>query len=57
MVTGKIRNPEKLKKILKGNRITLASSMMIISEFILSSFSEQVKARGAKVIRLFFYFS
>ena len=31
VVASKIRNPERLKKI-KGNRVTLASSMLIISE-------------------------
>ena len=49
MVTSKLQNPETLKKV-KENRVTLVSTMFIISEFPSTSFSQQVKARSAVVI-------
>ena len=50
MVASKTGNPERSKKILKGNQVTLASSMLIISEFTSTSFSQQVNARSVVVI-------
>ena len=50
MVASKMQNPERLNEI-KGNKLTLASSMLIISEFTSISFSQQIKARSAVAIR------
>ena len=46
--------PLKIECEIKGNRLTLASNMLIISEFTSTSFSQQVEATTAVVISFTF---
>ena len=47
MVTSKILNPERLKKIYReSSNIGIEADMLIISEFTSTSFSQQVKANS-----------